>query len=151
MAVSEADIRSAGLSRGKVLALRDMAQRSPAGEVPTLAEARGMEDEAVITRLTRVRGIGRRTPQMLLIFHLGRPDVLPIEAYDLRRGFALAFGTEHLPTPAEVRDRGWLWRPYRSLASWYLWRAAEGPAPAGPRAVGSCGAEPPQGQSHLEI
>jgi methylated-DNA-[protein]-cysteine S-methyltransferase len=122
---SDTRLRGAGLSRAKLLALRDLARRTRAGEIPTLAEVRGMPDEAVIERLTAVRGIGRWTVEMLLIFRLGRADVLPADDYGVRKGYALAFGTRALPSRREVEARGARWRPYRTVASWYLWRAAE--------------------------
>jgi methylated-DNA-[protein]-cysteine S-methyltransferase len=122
---SDAQLRGAGLSRAKVLALRDLAQRARKGEIPTLAEARSMADEAVVDRLTTVRGIGRWTVEMLLIFRLGRPDVLPADDYGIRKGFARAFGKRSLPSGSDVEARGARWSPYRTVASWYLWRAAE--------------------------
>lgn len=124
--VSDEALRGAGLSRSKLLALRDLAAKVLDGHVPTLAKARRMDDEAIIEHLTQVRGIGRWTAQMLLMFRLGRPDVLPVGDYGIRKGFAVAFRKREIPTPAEVEKRGERWRPYRSVASWYLWRAAEG-------------------------
>jgi O-6-methylguanine DNA methyltransferase len=124
--VSDAKLRAAGLSRAKVLSLRDLARRAAGGEIPTLAEVRRMEDEAIIERLTEVRGIGRWTAEMLLIFRLGRPDVLPADDYGIRKGFALAFKKRTLPACTDVERRGARWKPYRTVASWYLWRAAEG-------------------------
>jgi 3-methyladenine DNA glycosylase/8-oxoguanine DNA glycosylase len=118
-------LRAAGLSRPKILALRDLARRTRDGAVPTLAEVREMDDDAVIERLTAVRGIGRWTVEMLLIFRLGRPDVLPADDYGLRKGVARAFKRRELPARADVERRGARWRPYRTVASWYLWRAAE--------------------------
>ena len=118
-------LRAAGLSGAKELAVRDLAQRSVDGEVPTLVEAREMDDEAIVERLVRVRGIGRWTAEMFLIFTLGRPDVLPADDYGLRRGFQLAFETATMPTRQEVAERGARWAPYRTVASWYLWRARE--------------------------
>jgi methylated-DNA-[protein]-cysteine S-methyltransferase len=122
---SDAKLRSAGLSRPKVLALRDLARRAKAGEIPTLAAIRRMDDEAIVERLSRVRGIGRWTAEMLLIFRLGRPDVLPVDDYGLRKGFSVAFRKRELPTRRELERRGERWKPYRTVASWYLWRAAE--------------------------
>jgi 3-methyladenine DNA glycosylase/8-oxoguanine DNA glycosylase len=84
-----------------------------------------MDDEAIIERLVEVRGIGRWTAEMFLIFTLGRPDVLPADDYGLRRGFQVAFGTEAVPTRQELVRRGERWAPYRTVASWYLWRALE--------------------------
>jgi methylated-DNA-[protein]-cysteine S-methyltransferase len=118
-------LRAAGLSRSKILSVRDLAERTVTGEIPTLAEVQGMEDEAIIERLIRVRGVGRWTAQMLLMFRLGRPDVLPVDDYGIRKGFAVAFDTGELPTPAEVEEHGILWKPYRTVASWYLWRAVD--------------------------
>ena len=128
LGTSDEQLRAAGLSRAKALAVRDLAQRVVDGELPTLAELTSMSDDEVIERLTAVRGIGRWTAQMLLIFRLGRPDVLPTEDYGLRRGFGTAFGDgSDVPGPMEVAERGKLWQPYRTMASWYLWRVAESP------------------------
>jgi methylated-DNA-[protein]-cysteine S-methyltransferase len=123
--VSDDKLRGAGLSRPKLLALRDLARKAAEGEIPTLAEVHRMEDEEIVSRLTAVRGIGRWTVEMLLIFRLGRPDVLPAEDYGIRKGFALAFKKRELPAPMNVEKRGERWKPYRSVASWYLWRAVE--------------------------
>jgi methylated-DNA-[protein]-cysteine S-methyltransferase len=125
LGASDAKLRSAGLSRSKVLSLRDLARRVADGELPTLAEAQRMEDEAIVERLTEVRGIGRWTVEMLLIFRLGRPDVLPADDYGIRKGFAIAFKKRELPTRKDIERRGARWKPYRTVASWYLWRAAE--------------------------
>ena len=122
---SDQKLRAAGLSRNKLLSLRDLAHRTLAGELPSLAEVHAMPDEEIIERLTAVRGIGRWTVEMLLIFRLGRPDVLPVDDYGVRKGFAVAFRKRALPTRAELEKRGARWKPYRSVASWYLWRAAE--------------------------
>ncbi len=123
--VSDEKLRAAGLSRAKQLSLRDLARRVVDGGIPTLAQVRGMDDEAIIERLVEVRGIGRWTAQMLLIFRLGRPDVLPVDDYGIRKGFAAAFGKRELPAREAVERRGARWKPYRTVASWYLWRAAE--------------------------
>ena len=125
LAASEATLRGAGLSGSKQRALHDLARRSVDGELPTLDQARGMEDEAIIEKLIQVRGIGHWTADMFLIFTLGRPDVLPADDYGLRRGFQFAFQTETMPSRDEVARRGERWAPYRTLASWYLWRALE--------------------------
>ncbi|MBV9945578.1 MAG: methylated-DNA--[protein]-cysteine S-methyltransferase [Myxococcales bacterium] len=119
----------AGLSRSKMLSLRDLARKAIAGEIPELAEIHGMDDEQIIRRLTGVRGVGRWTVEMLLIFRLGRPDVFPVDDYGVRKGFAAMLGRKDLPSRAEMERRAARWRPYRSVASWYLWRAAEGAAP----------------------
>ncbi len=123
--VSEERLRSAGLSRAKLLSLRDLARKTADGELPDLAEVHRMEDEAIIERLTQVRGIGRWTVEMLLIFRLGRPDVLPVDDYGIRKGFAIAFQKRELPTRKDLEKRGVRWRPYRTVASWYLWRATD--------------------------
>jgi O-6-methylguanine DNA methyltransferase len=121
----EEKLRGAGLSRAKMLALRDLAARAVGGQLPTLAEVGGMEEEAIIERLTEVRGIGRWTVEMLLMFRLGRPDVLPVDDFGIRKGFAVAFGKRKLPERAALARHGARWAPYRTVASWYLWRAVE--------------------------
>jgi methylated-DNA-[protein]-cysteine S-methyltransferase len=118
-------LRAAGLSRAKLLALRDLARRAGDGAIPTVAEAHRMEDAAVVERLTQVRGVGRWTAQMLLMFRLGRPDVLPVDDFGIRKGFGVAFKRGAMPARDEVERRGARWAPYRTVASWYLWRAAE--------------------------
>ena len=118
-------LRGAGLSRAKLLALRDLARRAVDGEIPTLAQIRRMDDEAIIERLIAVRGIGRWTAEMLLIFRLGRPDVLPVDDYGVRKGLGIALKKRALPARAELEKRGARWKPYRTVASWYLWRAVE--------------------------
>lgn len=123
--VADERLRGAGLSAAKVAALKDLARRERAGEIPTLAEARAMDDAAIVERLTAVRGIGRWTAEMLLIFRLGRPDVLPVDDYGVRKGFALAQRKRELPTPQALARYGERWRPYRTVASWYCWRALE--------------------------
>ena len=127
-------LRAAGLSANKTLALRDLAAKTIDGTVPTLARIRRMSDDAIIEHLTQVRGIGRWTVEMLLIFRLGRPDVLPVSDYGVRKGFALTFGKlkptdkvtpGDLAIPAEMQKRGARWAPWRSVATWYLWRACD--------------------------
>jgi methylated-DNA-[protein]-cysteine S-methyltransferase len=124
LAASDEELRGVGLSRAKVLSLRDLARRTVNGEIPTPSEIREMEDEAIVERLTQIRGIGRWTAEMLLIFHLGRPDVLPADDYGVRKGFAIACDRE-LPSPKELAAYGARWKPYRTVASWYLWRVVE--------------------------
>jgi DNA-3-methyladenine glycosylase II len=123
--ISPERLRAAGLSTGKTAALKDLAARRLDGTVPSLARVRLMEDEEIVERLTAVRGIGRWTVEMLLIFKLGRPDVLPLGDLGVRKGFALTLGKRKLPAPAMMSRRAERWRPYRSVASWYLWRALE--------------------------
>jgi 3-methyladenine DNA glycosylase/8-oxoguanine DNA glycosylase len=122
---SDARLRSAGLSRSKLLSLRDLARRAAGGEIPTFAELERLDDAGIVERLTQVRGIGRWTVEMLLIFRLGRPDVLPADDYGIRKGFAIAFGKRELPAHKDLEKRGERWKPYRTVASWYLWRAVE--------------------------
>jgi 3-methyladenine DNA glycosylase/8-oxoguanine DNA glycosylase len=126
-ALDDAALRGAGLSRSKLLALRDLAARCEAGEVPSLARLQKLDDEQIVELLTRVRGIGRWTVEMLLMFRLGRPDILPVGDYGVRKGFARVFRKRELPTPAQLAKRGARWAPHRSVASWYLWRATELP------------------------
>jgi DNA-3-methyladenine glycosylase II len=127
-------LRNAGLSHNKSLALRDLAAKTLDGTVPNLARIRRMSDDDIIAHLTQVRGIGRWTVEMLLIFRLGRPDVLPVDDYGVRKGFDLTFGklkpTDKvtpldLPKPDLMRKRAQRWTPWCSVASWYLWRACD--------------------------
>jgi methylated-DNA-[protein]-cysteine S-methyltransferase len=125
VATSDEALRGAGLSRAKLAAARDLAAKTLDGTVPTLDEIRTMDEDTIIERLTEIRGIGRWTVEMLLIFGLGRPDVLPATDYGVRKGFQRAFRMRDLPTPSQVLERGERWRPYRTAAAWYLWRATE--------------------------
>lgn len=125
LAMDEQAIRAAGFSQAKVAALRDLAAKTLDGTVPTGAMIRTLDDAAIIERLIAVRGIGRWTVEMLLIFQLGRPDVLPIDDFGLRNGFRIAYGRRSMPMPKEVRRFGERWRPYRTAAAWYLWRVAD--------------------------
>ncbi len=125
LSASEADLRGAGLSNAKYLALRDLAERTQNGSIPSLAQIQKLSDEAIIERLTEVRGIGRWTVEMLLMFRLGRPDIVPLDDFGVRKGYSIAFGTPELPTKAELEARAKRWQPYRSVASWYLWRATD--------------------------
>lgn len=123
LAASDAALRATGLSRQKIAAARDLAEKTGAGVVPGWAALQRLEDEAIIERLTAVRGIGPWTVQMLLIFRLGRPDVLPVHDYGVQQGYQIAYGKRRLPTPRELATAGEPWRPWRSVASWYLWQA----------------------------
>jgi 3-methyladenine DNA glycosylase/8-oxoguanine DNA glycosylase len=125
VAASEELLRSAGLSRNKMLAIRDLAAKTLDGTVPTVQQAHRMSDDELIERLTAVRGIGRWTVEMLLIFRLGRQDVLPVDDYGVRKGFAKMKKLAELPKPKELAAYGEKWKPHRSVAAWYLWRAAE--------------------------
>ena len=127
-------LRAAGVSGNKIKALRDLAARALDGTVPSHAAIRRMPDAEIVERLTAVRGIGPWTVEMLLIFRMGRPDVLPVTDYGVRKGFALTFqrlprsrpvSAADLPRPEVLLKRGKRWAPYRSVASWYLWRACD--------------------------
>jgi len=127
-------LRAAGVSGNKCKALKDLAARTLDGTVPAHAAIRKMTDDEIVERLTKVRGIGRWTVEMLLIFRMGRPDVLPATDYGVRKGFALTFQripktraltADDLPSPETVIKRGKRWTPFRSVASWYLWRACD--------------------------
>ncbi|MBV8860082.1 MAG: DNA-3-methyladenine glycosylase 2 family protein [Acidobacteria bacterium] len=123
----EEALRGVGLSGAKTAALKDLAAKTLDGTVPTLARLKRMSDEEIVERLTRVRGIGRWTVEMLLMFRLGRPDVLPVGDFAVRKGFMVAYGLGGMPKPKELELHAERWRPYRSVASWYMWRALEHP------------------------
>jgi DNA-3-methyladenine glycosylase II len=125
LAASTRAIRRSGFSRAKVAALRDLAAKALDGTVPKSRVIKRLADDAIVERLIEVRGIGRWTVEMLLIFQLGRPDVLPIDDFGLRNGFRIAYGRRTLPTPKDVLRYGERWKPYRTAAAWYLWRAAD--------------------------
>jgi DNA-3-methyladenine glycosylase II len=127
-------LRAAGLSKNKMLALRDLAAKSLDGTVPTLKTIRKMSDEEIIEHLTQVRGIGRWTAEMFLIFRLGRPDVFPVSDYGVRKGFALTFlglkptvkvTPADLPSAEVMHKRARRWIPWRSVVSWYMYRACD--------------------------
>jgi 3-methyladenine DNA glycosylase/8-oxoguanine DNA glycosylase len=122
---SDESLRGCGLSRAKVLAVQDLARRVHGKELPTLDEAHALDDAALIERLVAVRGIGRWSAEMFLMFRLGRPDVLPLDDYSLRKAYAKAFRKRALPSPQALEKHGEKWRPYRTVASWYLWRTLE--------------------------
>ena len=118
-------LRSAGLSYAKADALHDLARKTRAGLVPNAADVVALSDEELIARLTQIRGIGRWTVEMLLIFGLGRTDVLPVDDLAIRRGYRLAFHKRREPARKELQRIGEAWAPHRSVAAWYLWRATE--------------------------
>jgi len=120
-------LRGAGLSRAKTAALKDLAAKTIDGTVPSGRALLRMSDDEIIAHLTQVRGIGRWTVEMLLLFDLGRPDVWPVDDYGVRKGFAKTFGRRKLPTPKQLVKIGEKWRPYRSVAAWYFWRALDQP------------------------
>jgi 3-methyladenine DNA glycosylase/8-oxoguanine DNA glycosylase len=123
--VPEQKLREAGFSAAKVAAARDLAQKTIDGIVPSFDQAQKMSDEELVERLISVRGIGAWTVEMFLIFRLGRPDVLPIHDYGVQKGFALTYRKRRIPKPKELLKFGERWRPYRTVASWYLWRAVD--------------------------
>ena len=125
LAADRRAIRRSGFSRAKVLALRDLAAKTLDGTVPTGRVVRTLDDDAIIERLIAVRGVGRWTVEMLLIFQLGRPDVLPGDDFGVRNGFRIVYGLGKMPTPKEVLCYGERWKPYRTAAAWYLWRAVD--------------------------
>ena len=125
LATPDETLRAAGLSRAKTAALKDLAAKTIDGTVPTGRALIRMSDDEIVTRLTAVRGIGRWTVEMLLLFDLGRPDVWPVDDYGVRKGFAKTFGRRKLPTPKQLMKFGEKWRPYRSVAAWYFWRALD--------------------------
>ena len=134
VATPDAQLRACGLSRAKVAAMKDVAAKTLDGTVPTLTAIRRMPDDEIIERLTEVRGVGTWTVQMLLIFRLGRPDILPVTDYGVRKGFALTFlrlpkskpfDASMLASAEQIERRAAKWRPWRSVASWYLWRACD--------------------------
>jgi len=118
-------LRKAGLSGAKVRAMKDLAKKALTGVVPTHEEALKLSDEELVERLVSVRGIGAWTVEMFLIFRLGRPDVLPIHDLGVKKGWSVAYGKKHMPKPKELLEFGERWRPYRTVASWYMWRAFE--------------------------
>jgi DNA-3-methyladenine glycosylase II len=127
LATPDRKLRAAGLSRGKVAALKDLAAKTIDGTVPTARALAKMTDEEIIGRLVSVRGIGRWTVEMLLLFDLGRPDVWPAADYGVQKGLAKTFGKRKLPTPKQMIKLGKKFQPYRSVAAWYFWRALDKP------------------------
>lgn len=123
--VDDDALRGCGFSRSKIAALRDLAAKTIDGTVPTARAIVKMSDEEIIERLVQVRGIGRWTVEMLLIFTLGRPDVLPIDDFGVRNGYRIAYGLPEMPKPKELLAYGERWRPHGTTAAWLLWRAAD--------------------------
>ena len=121
----DAALRSVGFSFAKIGALRDLAGKVITGVVPATSELHALDDEAIVERITQVRGIGRWTVEMMLMFQLGRPDVLPVDDFGVCNGFRLAYGLKGMPRPRALAEFGERWAPYRSMAAWYLWRAVD--------------------------
>lgn len=118
-------LRACGVSGNKLLALRDLARRELLGEIPTLRQMSVMDEAAIVAALVPVRGIGRWTVEMMLMFRLGRPDVLPVDDLGIRKGAQVVDGLDALPSPKALAARGEAWAPYRTYASFYLWRIAD--------------------------
>lgn len=123
--IDDVALRACGVSGNKTLALRDLARREQAGEIPTLRRMSFMDQDDIISALVQVRGIGRWTVQMMLMFRLGRPDVLPADDLGIRKGVQVVDGLEALPTPKQLLERGQHWAPWRTAAGLYLWRIAD--------------------------
>ncbi|HEY4040650.1 MAG TPA: DNA-3-methyladenine glycosylase [Rhodopila sp.] len=132
MATADATLRSCGFSGAKIAAIRDICAKALDGTVPTRRQSLRLSDEALIERLTSIRGVGRWTVEMLLIFTLGRPDVLPVDDFGVREGYRVLYGLDAQPKPKQLGQIGLAWAPYRSLATWYLYRAAEEARRQGP-------------------
>jgi DNA-3-methyladenine glycosylase II len=124
-AVTDGQIRACGFSHAKIRAIRDLTEKARAGVVPASRQLAKLSDDQIIERLTAVRGVGRWTVEMLLIFQLGRPDVLPADDFGVRNGFRVAYRKRALPEPRELLRFGRRWRPHATTAAWYLWRAAD--------------------------
>lgn len=125
LAASEVALRGCGLSTAKMLAIRDIAAKTETGHIPTRTAAQRLSDDELIARLVEVRGVGRWTVEMLLIFTLGRPDVFPSDDFGVRNGWRVAKKLPDMPKPKDFRELAIRWAPHRTLAAWYLWRAAD--------------------------
>ncbi|AJA12852.1 DNA-3-methyladenine glycosylase [compost metagenome] len=123
LAVTPETLRACGFSASKLVTVQGIAQATLEGLVPTREQALTMADEALIERLVALRGVGRWTVEMLLIYSLGRSDILPVDDFGVREGYRRLKGLETAPTPAQMRSLGGAWRPFRTVAAWYLWRA----------------------------
>jgi DNA-3-methyladenine glycosylase II len=125
LASSEAELRACGFSGAKIAAMRAICAAALDGTVPTRRGSARLSDEALIERLTSIRGVGRWTVEMLLIFTLGRPDVLPVDDFGVRDGYRVLYGLDEAPKPKALAEIGQAWSPHRSIAAWYLWRASD--------------------------
>jgi DNA-3-methyladenine glycosylase II len=123
--VTDAQMRACGFSFAKIKAIRDIAEKTISGVVPTTREIVKLTDEEIIERLITVRGVGRWTVEMLLIFQLGRENVLPVDDFGVRMGFRHAYNKRSMPKPKQLRKFGKRWHPHATTAAWYLWRAAD--------------------------
>ena len=125
LATSDETLRACGFSASKILALRDIAAKTISGLVPTRAAALKLSNEELIQRLVTLRGVGRWTVEMLLIFTLGREDIFPADDFGVRQGYKVAMKLEAMPAPKDLAKIAEPWQPHRTLAAWYLWRAAD--------------------------
>ena len=125
LTLSDDALRGAGLSRNKLASIRDLAAKSVSGALPTLEETHGLTEEELVERLTTVRGIGPWTVHMFMMVRLGRPDVLPTGDFGIREGFKVGWRKRRQPTPAELEKHARKWRPWRTVACWYLWRSLD--------------------------
>jgi len=125
LAAEDAELRAVGFSFAKIAALKDLAVKTQSGIVPERRALIALDSEEIIARVTQVRGIGRWTVEMMLMFHLERPDVLPVDDFGIRNGFRLAYGLRRLPAPRALAAYGQRWAPHRTAAAWYLWRAVD--------------------------
>jgi DNA-3-methyladenine glycosylase II len=123
--VTDAQIRAAGFSFAKIKAIRDIAEKASSGVIPTSRQIVKLSDDEIVARLTEVRGVGRWTVEMLLIFQLGRLDVLPVDDFGVRTGFRVAYKKRGMPKPKELLAFGEKWKPHRTTAAWFLWCAAD--------------------------
>ena len=130
--IDDAGLRACGVSGNKTLALRDLAAREERGEIPTLRQMATLDEDAIVAALVPIRGIGRWTVEMMLMFRLGRPDVLPVDDLGIRKGAQIVDKAEAMPTPKELLARGERWGPYRTYASLYLWRIADAATQSAP-------------------
>jgi len=125
LATSDEALRACGFSGSKIAAIRDICAKALDGTIPSRRQSQRLDDEALIERLTRIRGVGRWTVEMLLIFTLGRPDILPVDDFGVREGYRVLHGLDAQPKPRAMAELGLAWAPYRSMATWYLYRAVE--------------------------
>ncbi len=143
-ALEDGPMRTAGLSGAKIASVRDLCARAMRGEVPTRRASARLDDETLIERLSEIRGIGRWTVEMLLIFTLGRPDVLPVDDFGVREGYRLLHDLPEQPKPRALGEIGARWAPHRSVAAWYLWRRADEGKKIAPPVAPSPPAIPPE-------
>jgi DNA-3-methyladenine glycosylase II len=132
IATADTALRACGFSGSKIAAIRDICAKSLDGTIPSRRQCHRLTDEDLIERLTTIRGVGRWTVEMLLIFTLGRPDILPVDDFGVREGYRVLYGLDEQPKPKALAELGLVWAPYRSLATWYLYRAAEEARKQGP-------------------